>query len=270
MNGRRGSGRGVVAFDNTGTLSRSVVEVVSVREDADFDAPVPAIPSTRPAALVSVALDDYGAFDAAEPLGRVVAAEAVPVRLALSNVDVDAAAARAAVEAEDAVPARVVVEQVATLEDRVAASFPDANPPVGVQLVVDLEGGRVLRVVAYATRPRAVAAQVVGRVRERGYEPYILSGDATHILRGVADAVGISAERTYAYRSATDKAAVVADLQAAGGRDVVMVGDYVNDRYAFERADRAVLVSEDGNPDADLAHLADVVVGSIADVPDLL
>lgn len=76
------NGCGVVAFDNTGTLGRSVVEVTAVREDADFDAPVPEIPSTHPAALVSVALDDHGAFDATEPLGRVVAAE--------STVDVPA------------------------------------------------------------------------------------------------------------------------------------------------------------------------------------
>lgn len=270
MSGPRANGCGVVAFDNTGTLSRSVLEVTTVREDADFDAPVPEVSSTRPAALVSVALDDYGPFAAPDPLGRVVAVEGVPVHLALSNVDVDLAAARAAVEAECEVPASVVVEQVAALEDRVGASFPGESPPVGVQLVVDLEAGRVLRVVAYTTRPRVIAAEVVGLVRERGYEPHVLSGDAAHILRGVADAVAIPAERVHAYRSADGKAAVVTDLQTAGDREVVMVGDYVNDRHAFERADRSVLINEDGDPDAELARLADTVVCSIEDVPDLL
>lgn len=66
MSGPRENGCGVVAFDNTGTLSRSVVEVVAVREDADFDAPVPEISPSRPAALVSVALDDDGAFERAD------------------------------------------------------------------------------------------------------------------------------------------------------------------------------------------------------------
>lgn len=262
--------RGVVAFDNTGTLSRTVVEGRAVSDDSAFDAPVPDIPPERPTALVSVALDDYGAFDTDEPLGGVLAAEEVPVHLALSNVDVTVEAATAAVRAADEVPARAVVERVETLQDRVGASLSVDPPPTGVQLVTDLDAGRVHRVIAYTTRPRAVASEVVGRVRELGYEPRILSGDATHVLRGVAEAVAIPLDRVHAYQSADGKAAVIRALQADREGEVVMVGDYVNDRHAFEAADLAVLICENGTPDDALARRADRVVAGIEDVPDLL
>lgn len=262
--------RGVVAFDNTGTLSDPVVEQADVREDAAFDAPVPEMPPDRPTALASIALDEYDAFDADDPLGAVVADRDVPVTLALSNVTTTAEETREAIVADDGVPARSVTEQVETLVERVGAEFSLDDPPVGVQLVVDLDAGRIHRVIAYTTVPRAVAAEVVGRVRELGYEPHIVSGDATHILGRVADEVAVPESNVHAYQSADGKAAVLSEFRTASGGEVVMVGDYVNDRFAFEVADTGVLIRRDDGPYETLADLADATVEGIEDVPEVL
>lgn len=259
--------RGVVAFDNTGTLSDPVVESAAVSDDAMGETPVPEMPPERPTALASVALDDYDVFDADESLGGVVAAADLPVTLALSNVETTAEAVREAVVADDEVPARAVTQQVEALIERASAEFSRDDPPVGVQLAVDLDAGRIHRVFAYTTVPRAVAAEVVGRARELGYEPHVVSGDATHVLHGVAEEVGVPAANVHAYQSATDKADTLAALRAGG--DAVMVGDYVNDRFAFERADLGILVGE-GDPDDGLADRADCTVAGIEDVPSVL
>ena len=274
--------RGVVAFDNTGTLSDPVVEWAAVSDDAMAETPVPEMPTDRPTALASVALDDYDVFDADESLGAVVAAADLPVTLALSNVETTAEAVREAVVADDEVPARAVIQQVEALIERASAEFSRDDPPVGVQLAVDLDTGRIHRVFAYTTVPRAVAAEVVGRTRELGYEPHVVSGDATHILRRVAEEVGVPAANVHAYQSATDKADTLSALRTDGA-SAVMVGDYVNDRFALELADLGILVREgdpddgpadraDGpaDPDDGLADRADATVAGIEDVPAIL
>jgi soluble P-type ATPase len=260
--------RGVVAFDNSGTLSDPVVAGTETGDDPAFQQAVPEIPPERPAALVSIALEEYAAFGTDEPLGRVVDDAAFPVGLALSNVTTTPEDARDAVVADDVVPARTVAEQVEELVGEVSDRFPGREPPIGVQLVVDLDAGRIHRVLAYTTVPRPVAPAVVDAVREIGYEPHIVSGDAEHILHAVADAVSVPTANVFPYQSASDKADTLATLRGAGG-DIVMVGDYVNDRYALDAADVGILI-DDGGADPELTAAADDTVPTIDEVPEAL
>lgn len=266
---RRGTGtRGIVAFDNSGTLSDPVVAGTDTGDDPTFQQPVPEIPPGRSAALVSVALDEYDAFERDAPLGAVVDEEEFPVGLALSNVATAPEAAREAVVADDAVPARVVTDRVDELIGRVGSEF-QGEPPIGVQLVVDLDAGRIHRVLAYTTVPRAVAVEVVDAVREAGYVPHIVSGDADHILRTVAEELAVPDSNVHPYQSANDKAETLAGLRGTDG-DVVMVGDYVNDRFALDAADLGILVDEDGDAEGELVDAADDTVPTIEDVPGVL
>lgn len=258
--------RGVVALDNSGTVSDVLVEVVGFLDDEELEGPVPTVRVDRPVALVNVALDDLAVLDTDELLSVVLAEASVPIHLALSNVEATEAEARRATLADDAALARPLFEATERLRRRVVEEHDHENPPVGVQLVVELGPGSIHRGFAYASMPRADAVSAVEAIRERGFDVHLVSGDATHVLEAVAERVGVPVENLHPYQSPTGKAETVSALRERNGGPVVMVGDYVNDRLAFERADRAVLLCRDGEPDADLARRVDAVAGSLSEV----
>jgi soluble P-type ATPase len=261
----------VVALDNSGTVSDAVVETVGYLDtpDPDLDCPVPAVRVDRPVVLVNVALDGLeglAVLDTDAPLGRVLVDADTPIHLALSNVETTEAEARRATLADGVAPARPLFEAVTRLRDRVVDEHGHEDPPVGVQLVVELEPGRVHRGFAYASVPRSESRSVVEALRDRGFDVHLVSGDAAGVLEAVAAQVGIDPGNVHAYQSPDGKAETVAALRERNGGPVVMVGDYVNDRLAFERADRAVLVCPDGDPDPTLARRVDAVAGSLSEV----
>ena len=79
----------------------------------------------------------------------------------------------------------------------------------------------------------------VGRLRDLGLRPVLLTGDNEATARAVADEVGI--EEVIAEVLPADKADVVRRLQAEG-RVVAMVGDGVNDAPALAQADLGLAV----------------------------
>jgi Cu2+-exporting ATPase len=81
-----------------------------------------------------------------------------------------------------------------------------------------------------AIRPDADAA--IARLRRRGLEPRLLSGDATLVVETVGGALGIAGQSRM---SPADKYQTVDHLSAAGHR-VLMVGDGLNDGPAMKRA----------------------------------
>jgi cation transport ATPase len=277
------STRGVVAFDNSGTLSRVETELLAVRDDDRFAAPVPEVDPRHRVALASLLCEEYTAFDTDAALGTVVDEASVDTRVVLSNTEIREAAADAAIRRERTVPARQVTAAVSKLRDRLTgrtARDPSGSGhettdtpspvPVAVQLVVDVDSGTVQRVVAYTTLPRSAAAETVTAVRDLGYEVHLVSGDARTILETVASHTAIPDGHVHANQSASDKADTVATLRRSSGGPVTMVGDYVNDRLAFETADTAVLVSDGADPSPTLAERADTVVSGLGGVRSVL
>lgn len=264
---RAGRGRrGVVALDNSGTISDVAVEAVVFVDDADFDAPVHVIRVERPTALVNVALEDAALLDTDAPAGTVLEEAGVSLHLALSNVETAEPEARRATFADGVAPARPLFAAAERLRWALADEQGHETPPVGVQLVVELDPGRIHRGYAYASVPRAGSRSAVEAAHERGFDVHIVSGDATHVLESVAARIGVPAGNVHPYQSPAGKAETVAALRERSDGPVVMVGDYVNDRLAFERADRAVLVCADGDPDPALASRVDAVAGSLSEV----
>lgn len=113
---------------------------------------------------------------------------------------------------------------------------------------------------------RPGAERLAKRLRERGLEPLVASGDAATAVERVAREVGI--RRWRAAQSPEDKMALVAGLQA-DGRTVLMVGDGVNDGPVLAAADVSMTVTgatELANSAADLIltqRSLDGVVGAI-------
>lgn len=180
--------------------------------------------------------------------------------------------ARRGTPADGVTSSRPLFEATERLRERLREEHGQEDPSVGVQLAVEPGTETIHRGFAYASVPREESRGVVEAVRDRGFDVHIVSGDAAHVLESVAERVGVSSANVHAYQSPRGKAETVAALRERAGGPTVMVGDYVNDRLAFERADRAVLVcpGADPDPDPDLARRVDAVVGSLSDVPTRL
>ena len=94
---------------------------------------------------------------------------------------------------------------------------------------------RAEAVLAVRDAIRPTSREAIGRLRELGVRPVLLTGDNARAAARVAAEVGIGAEDVRAEVLPGDKRDVVAALQA-GGRHVGMVGDGVNDAAALAQA----------------------------------
>lgn len=267
------TGPNVVAFDNTGTLSEVVLSVGMVTEEDVFDQRVPDIPTDREAALIGIAIENYDVFDVGGPVSEVIQRQEIPVHLALSNVETTDEAARRALLADQYTPARAIVAEVESLRAHLRAERPSwKDLPIGVQLSVELPDGPIHRVIAYTTVPQRDAAYVLSAVQEAGWEAHVVSGDRAPILAAVTEALDVPPQRVHADQSPSDKAETLESLRADGATQIVMVGDYQNDLAAFGVADKAILIvtDEDADTHPALQDAADVVVSSLAAVPEVL
>ncbi len=107
----------------------------------------------------------------------------------------------------------------------------------GATAVVAGWDGQVRGVIAIADTVRPDSAATVARLRERGLEVILLTGDNAGAARAVADAVGI--ETVVAGVLPEGKVAEIERLRA-GGRRVAMVGDGINDAAALATADLGI------------------------------
>jgi Cu+-exporting ATPase len=109
-----------------------------------------------------------------------------------------------------------------------------ARVPTGTSVPADADshGGELLGVVAAADTVKESATAAVRRLRERGVEVMMITGDNERTARTVAEQVGIDPENVRAEVLPEDKSAAVESIQAEG-RKAMMVGDGVNDAPAL-------------------------------------
>ncbi|MFY9265649.1 MAG: heavy metal translocating P-type ATPase [Solirubrobacterales bacterium] len=220
-----------IVLDKTGTLTRGAPEVVEVvlgeHDDRSRLLEVAAAverESEHPLARAIV--------DAADTAGagqrRSHSYEAIPGHGAIAEVD-----------------GMVVVIGNARLMSRENIGFSeleaDASQLSGegrttVRVAID---GRAAAVIAIADATRETAAEAVAEMVALGIRPVMLSGDSRATAERIAAEVGI--EEVLAEVLPADKAAKVAELQAAGGI-VAMVGDGVNDAPALAQADVGIAI----------------------------
>jgi Cu+-exporting ATPase len=97
--------------------------------------------------------------------------------------------------------------------------------------------GRIRAVLVVADTLKPTSAAAVGRLREMGLTPVLLTGDNERAARTVADQVGI--DTVIAGVLPAGKVDAVRDLQAQG-QVVAMVGDGVNDAAALAASDLGI------------------------------
>ncbi len=121
-----------------------------------------------------------------------------------------------------------------SLVDRIEAATADGETPLLV--AVD---GEVAGLITVADPVRATARAGIARLRARGVDVVMLTGDRHEAARAVARSVGI--DRVIARVQPEGKTRIVRELQAEG-RVVAMVGDGINDAPALAQADVGIAI----------------------------
>lgn len=130
---------------------------------------------------------------------------------------------------------------------------PDAAATSAVALQI---AGCPVRLIPFADRMRPDSEAALRQLRELGVECSILSGDNARAVAEAARTTGLTAQ---ANASPADKCDAVARLQRSG-RQVLMVGDGLNDGPALAAADASIApgtASDVGRQAADLVFLSD-------------
>jgi Cu+-exporting ATPase len=103
-----------------------------------------------------------------------------------------------------------------------------------VMLVAD--GYKLIGLIAVQDEPKPMAAAAIAELKQRGYEPVMLTGDNEATAQAVASQVGIG--RVIAGVLPSDKADHVKSLQQQG--KVAFVGDGISDAPALAQADLGI------------------------------
>ena len=131
----------------------------------------------------------------------------------------------------------------------------------GESAVVVMDEQRAVAVLALADKTRDTAADTIGRLRELGVTPVMITGDAEAVAATVAGELGI--DRYYARVLPQDKARIVRELKAEG--PTAFVGDGINDAPALLEADLGVAIGAGTNVAIESADLV-LVENDPADV----
>ena len=129
-------------------------------------------------------------------------------------------------------PGRGVHGTVDGVQVRVGRA-PDSDGRTSVSVSWD---GRPRGVIRLADAVKPTSAAAIAELTAMGITPMLLTGDNPEVAGRVAADVGIAARDVVAGVLPSQKADVIARLQA-GGRRVAMVGDGVNDSVALATAD---------------------------------
>ncbi len=126
--------------------------------------------------------------------------------------------------------------------------------------------GRVTAVLGVGDRVRRESVDIVARLRRRGWQVRLASGDLRPIVLAVAAKVGLAAEEVRAGCSPEDKLGWV---RAQSHRPVMVVGDGVNDLPAMAQADVGVAVRQGAQVTLDRADVA-MAGGGLTDLVALV
>ena len=246
-----------VVLDKTGTVTEGKPRVTDVLCAAGMDE----------SALLSVAASLEKPSE--HPLAGAIVAEAETRKLTLHPASDFSAVAGGGVTASvagvkllagnEAFMAQSGVAVGAELHSTAAQLAEDGKTPLFVA-----GNGALLGVVAVADVVKRDSAAAVAALRSMGCEVVLLTGDNRRTADAIARQVGVS--RVIAQVLPQDKARVVRELQAGGGR-VAMVGDGINDAPALVTADVGLAIGAG----TDVAiESADIVLmkNSLMDVAD--
>lgn len=265
--------RPIIALDNTGTISDSTVVSVDTLTEKEVDEPLTERSSADgECCLVTLNHQLLSSLETTDSLGTVVGADVSDYYISLTNADVRRSDIQKILAETDVTARRITqcahrVWQKHTNTSRRPA-FSASTLPVSAQLVIDTDIGAIVQIKGHAATPTSDGDSIAHELMADGHEIHIVSGDAMPVLENVREELCLSSLQLHAYQSAASKAETVRQLSENSRRPVIMIGDYINDRLAFNAADYAIFVNNDPTPFTScLSKHANKTVSSITEVP---
>jgi Cu2+-exporting ATPase len=214
----------VIVFDKTGTLTAGQPEVVDV---------VAATGVTSDAVLATAAAVERGSeHPLAQAILRRARGPAVPTPTGFENIE--GMGVRAEIDGETVFLGNRRLMDTRKLDLGSLAADAARLEGTGRTVVNVARAGKLIGVIAIADAPRPTAAATVAKLRERGVQVAMLTGDNAGTAQRIARELGI--DMVLAEVLPGQKAGKIKELQAQG-KKVGMVGDGVNDAPALTQAD---------------------------------
>jgi len=220
-----------VVLDKTGTITAGKPGVTAVGVLAD-------IPENEVLALAA-AVEDMSEH----PLARAIVAEAEARKLDLKDCkdfqSTTGAGVVGTVGGRKILVGTTRYFKINKIDTGVANEMLTHREEMAQTAVLVAVDGKVAGIVAISDAIKPDAANAVAEMKARGLVPLLVTGDNERTARAVARQVGIDEVRAQVLPQ--DKAEIVRELQAAGGR-VAMVGDGINDAPALMQADVGIAI----------------------------
>ena len=214
----------VIVFDKTGTLTIGQPEVVDVVAAGDV---------TTDAVLATAAAVERGSeHPLAQAILRRAQGLAVPTPNGFENIE--GMGVRAEIDGEAVFLGNRRLMDARKLDLGSLAADAARLEGTGRTVVNVARAGKLIGLIAIADAPRPTAAATVAKLRARGVQVAMLTGDNAGTAQRIARELGI--DTVLAEVLPGQKAGKIRELQAQG-KKVGMVGDGVNDAPALTQAD---------------------------------
>ncbi|MGB5099342.1 MAG: HAD family hydrolase [Methanothrix sp.] len=136
-------------------------------------------------------------------------------------------------------------------------------------MIVDVDLQEVVYALSTGGSPFPGLKDVLLDLKNQGADVYVASGDSMRSLAYLKE-LGIDLSRVYPVSGPRRKKDIIVDLKSQY-RQVVMVGDGLNDIYALRAADLSILtVQQDTSPTLKLRNAADKIIMDIKELPKIL
>ncbi|MCK9441534.1 MAG: HAD family hydrolase [Methanothrix sp.] len=136
-------------------------------------------------------------------------------------------------------------------------------------MIVDVDLQEVVYALSTGGSPFPGLKDVLLDLKNQGADVYVASGDSMRSLAYLKE-LGIDLSRVYPVSGPRRKKEIIVDLKNQY-RQVVMVGDGLNDLYALRAADLGILtVQQDTRPTLKLRDAADKIITDIRELPKIL
>lgn len=214
----------VIIFDKTGTLTVGQPEVVDVVTAKDV--------TTDNVLTTAAAVERGSDHPLAQAIMRRAQGLAVPAQKGFENLE--GMGARAEIDGETVFLGNRRLMDTQKLDLGTLAADAQRLQGAGRTVVHVARGRKLIGLIAIADAPRPTAATTVAKLRERGVQVAMLTGDNAGTAQRIARDLGL--DIVLADVLPGQKASKVKELQTQGKR-VGMVGDGVNDAPALTQAD---------------------------------
>jgi Cu+-exporting ATPase len=228
-----------VVFDKTGTLTTgemALTDVITLDDSARTDGGKVAVPEPVSEEEELLRLAAGAERDSEHPLARALVEGArergVEPPDAEGFESVPGQGVRATVDGREVLVGNRTLLREAGVDPAPAAETMERLEREGKTAMLVTVGGTLAGVVADADTVKEPAEEAVTRLRERGLNVMLLTGDNARTARAVAEQVGIDSANVRAGVLPDEKSDAVEAIQAEG-RTAMMVGDGVNDAPAL-------------------------------------